>query len=723
MDLSHCHQTQIIAQIVAGVILGPLFLGRHDACFEMIFPSASRLTLTTFAEFGMVIHFFKMGVQINPIQILKIEKKAMVIGLGGHLSAIAIGTAVLNIVDKMYPLGSEKEGIYGLVVCSALTAFPVTSGFLNEMNILNSEIGRVALSTSIISDACMWVNYFVIVNTTKALQQGSCRPILELTLSLCYISILFFLLRPLVIWISNRNPKGKPITESHFVSIISILLFIASSAQVCGQPAFLVAFWFGLILPDGPPLGSVLAEKLDTVGSTLIVPAFCTIIGTRTNVPPLTGSKTASLEIILIAGYMGKFLGILLPSLHFQIDFWDSLALALIMCCKGLVDISVFNILFNSKDIGEVSFSLTIYTMVAVTGFASLVVYYIYDPSRRYRAYIRRSIRHSDQDLDLKVLVCVHNEENVYPIINLLQASNPIKATPLSVFVLHLMELSGRAFSILTKNEDTNKSHSYKESSSQHISNAFDQFQLHNKEGVKLQFFTVIAPYASMHDDICYMAMDTKSDMVIVPFHKQWSIHGNFEVPIASVRTLNQKVLRKAPCSVGVFIDRSEMSGKLLVIYEKLYCDIAMIFVGGGDDQEALAYSLRIAQHPNVRLTVFWLRVKMQGKQRNTKNPYIDLMEHIRYSNKHNNQQVTFKEESVEDGAGTTQVIRKMEGNFSMVIVGRHHMPDSPCTLGLTEWCELPELGPIGNLLATSDFTFSVLVVQQQSFYNFRCMR
>jgi len=358
--------------------------------------------------------------------------------------------------------------------------------------------------------------------------------------------------------------------------------------------------------------------------------------------------------------------------------------------------------------IGELTFSLGIYTLVALTGFVTIVVYYIYDPSRRYKSYIRKSIRDSQQDLELKILVCVHNEENVYPIINLLQASNPTKATPLSVFALHLIELTGRATSILTRNKNTTNK------SSQHIKNVFDQFQLHNKGCVTLQCFVSIAPYASMHDDVCNMAMDTKSNIVILPFHE------NFEFSNASIRTLNQKVLKKAPCSVGILIDRSQMSEKLLVISEKSFCEIAMVFLGGGDDQEALAYSLRIAQHPQVRLTVFWIRVKnmQQSNQRNIKNPYIDLMEHIRYSTKLKGK-VTFKEEIVDDGAGTTHVIRMIEGHFSLVIVGRHHVADSPCTLGLTEWCEIPELGPLGNLLASLDFTFSVLVVQQQPPFNY----
>lgn len=712
--LRPCHQTNIISQIVAGVILGPSLIGKIYPDFEELFPSASRMTLSTFAEFGMIIHFFKLGVHIDPKLLLRIGKEAVVIGLGGHMSAIALGTIVFIIVDKLTPIDPQAVGFYGAVVVSGLTSFAVVSGYLSEMNILNSEIGRMALSTAMVSDVCMWTMYFVVINGARAMKQWSYLPLLELVLSLCYFSILFFMLRPLVIWISNRNPKGKPMTEGHFVSIMCILLFVGHSAQIVGQPAFFASFMFGVILPDGPPLGTVLTERLDVVGSTLIVPAYCTISGLSTGVPSLAGIRPASVEAIILACYIGKFVGTILPSIHFEIQFWDSFALALIMCCKGITDLTIYNLLLNAKATDQLTFTLQIYTMVAISGFATVVVHYIYDPSRRYRSYIRRSIRDTQQDIDLNILVCVHNEENVYPIIDLLQVSNPTKATPLSVFVLHLMELHGRATSILTGNKITNHS-SHEEISSQHISNVFDQFQQHNKGYVTLKFFTAIAPYSSMHDDICYMAMDTKSNIVIMPFHKQWSIDGNPHTFNASTRTLNQNVLKKAPCSVGVFIDRSYMSGKLLVINEKSYCEVAMIFLGGADDQEALTYSLRIAQHPNVRLTVYWVRPEMHVKQWNMKNPYLDLMEHIRYSNKHNGQ-VTFKEEIVEDGTGTTQLIRTIEGNFSLVIVGRHHVPDSPCTLGLTEWCELPELGPLGNLLATSDFTFSVLVVQQQHF-------
>ncbi|XP_057431658.1 cation/H(+) antiporter 14-like [Lotus japonicus] len=707
------HQTQLISQVVAGIISGPILLGRYQKSFDMVFPTASLMTLSTFAEFGMIIYFFKMGVQINPKQILKIEKQAAIIGLVGHISSIVFGSVVLTLVQRFSPLKDEVAGVEGLIFLESLTAFSTISRVLSEMNILNSDIGRVALSASMVNDASSWILFFVIVNGARALQETSYIPLLAVVVSTCFFAIVFFLLKPLVIWISYRNPQGKPMRESHFLAIMSILLFLGFSAEVAGQPAFLVAFWFGLILPDGPPLGSVLAERIDTVGSTLIVPAFCTISGLRTIVFPIT-SQAIWIEVVLLAVQIGKFTGTILSSLHFQIEFWDSVALSLIMCCKGLTNLAFYSFLSYNKVIGKVPFTLVIYTMVGLTWFATIVIHYIYDPSRKYKNYIRKSIKDSEKDHEFRVLVCVYNEENVYPVINLLQSSNPSKASPLSVFVLHLMELSGRAAPILKKNDKTNKSNLYGEDSSQHINNAFDLFQQHNKGNVMLQCYTAIAPFSSMHDDICCVGMDTNSHFVIMPFHKRWSINGNAEVSNALIRTVNQKVLSKAPCSVGILIDRSEMRGKMLVIYETSLCEIAMIFLGGADDQEALVFSLHMAQHPNIRLTVFWIRVKMKHKQRSMENPYIEIMEYIKY-NPNLKGKVTFKEEIVEDGLGTTHVIRTMEGNFNLVIVGRHHIINSPCTLGLTEWCELPELGPVGNLLA-SDFTFSVLVVQQQPF-------
>lgn len=73
---------------------------------------------------------------------------------------------------------------------------------------------------------------------------------------------------------------------------------------------------------------------------------------------------------------------------------------------------------------------------------------------------------------------------------------------------------------------------------------------------------------------------------------------------------------------------------------------------------------------------------------------------------------------TVEDGVFTAMFVMSVLENesFDLILVGKSH-EDCSVTAGLSdEWSEFPELGPIGDLLVSSDIdsTSSVLVVQQQ---------
>lgn len=76
---------------------------------------------------------------------------------------------------------------------------------------------------------------------------------------------------------------------------------------------------------------------------------------------------------------------------------------------------------------------------------------------------------------------------------------------------------------------------------------------------------------------------------------------------------------------------------------------------------------------------------------------------------------VSYIEKFVENGAQTVSALSSMDGMVSLFIVGKGGRDLSPLTAGINDWIEFPELGVIGDLLASSDFTVSgsVLVVQQ----------
>ncbi|KAL6597335.1 hypothetical protein ACP70R_046775 [Stipagrostis hirtigluma subsp. patula] len=79
-------------------------------------------------------------------------------------------------------------------------------------------------------------------------------------------------------------------------------------------------------------------------------------------------------------------------------------------------------------------------------------------------------------------------------------------------------------------------------------------------------------------------------------------------------------------------------------------------------------------------------------------------------------------EKTVEDGEGTAAVVRSMSEKFDLLIVGRRGGENdgmegsAALTSGLSEWSECPELGVLGDMLATAEFAskVSIVVIQQQ---------
>lgn len=80
-----------------------------------------------------------------------------------------------------------------------------------------------------------------------------------------------------------------------------------------------------------------------------------------------------------------------------------------------------------------------------------------------------------------------------------------------------------------------------------------------------------------------------------------------------------------------------------------------------------------------------------------------------------NNESIIYTEKIVNNGEETVAAIRSIDNIHDLFIVGRGQGMISPLTAGLTDWSECPELGAIGDLLASSDFAsmVSVLVIQQ----------
>lgn len=728
-------QPRVIAEILGGVILGPSVLGRNIRFANVIFPLRSVMVLETMANVGLLYFLFLVGVEMDISVVRRTGKKALAIAIAGMVLPFIIGACFSFILHKTDENMTQGTFILFLGVALSVTAFPVLTRILAELKLINTEIGRIALSSALVNDMSAWI----LLALAIALAENHTTSLASLWVilsSAAFVAFCILIVRPAVSWMVRRTPEGESFSEFHICIILTGVMLSGFITDAIGTHSVFGAFVFGLVIPNGP-IGVTLIDKLEDFVSGLLLPLFFVISGLKTDVSSITSIGTwGFLMLIVLLACAGKVAGTLLVCIYYQMPVHEGITLGLLMNTKGLIEMIVLNVGRDQKVLDDESFAIMVIVAVVMTGIITPVVTTIYKPARKFIPYKRRTIERSKPDAELRVLVCIHTPRNVPTIINLLEASNPTKRSPICVYILHLVELTGRASAMLIVHNTRKSGHpalNRTQAQSDHIISAFENYEQH-AGNVTVQPLTAISPYSTMHEDICNLAEDKRVAFIIIPFHKQQTVDGGMEATNPAFRMVNQNVLSNAPCSVGILVDRG-LNGSTRLAANQVTHHIAVIFFGGPDDREALSYAWRMSDHPGTSLTV--LRFisgddatdPAEQSRGNPNDPRMltvetddtmerqlddELLNDFRMRTI-NDETIVYTEKVVNNGEETVAAIRSMDNLHDLFIVGRGQGMISPLTAGLTDWSECPELGAIGDLLASSDFaaTVSVLVVQQ----------
>ncbi|KAK1313786.1 Cation/H(+) antiporter 15 [Acorus calamus] len=711
--LKPLRQPRVVAEIIGGVLLGPSVLGRFDHFAANLFPLRSITVLETMAHLGLLYFLFLVGVEMDLAVLSRTGRRGLIVAISGMALPFAVGTSS-SFLLKPHVSKNLHAGAFLLFlgVAVSITAFPVLARILAELKLLNSELGRVAMSSALANDIAAWVLLALAIALTEN-DGGAATPLASLWVVLsgaAFVAFCFFALRPAVDWVIRRTPEGEPFDEFYICTILTGVMVCGLITDAIGIHSVFGAFIFGLVIPNGP-LGTALIEKLEDFVSGILLPLFFAISGLRTNLAAITNPRTACflVLVILVAG-AAKIAGTLLVALFYSMPFREGLSLGVLMNTKGVIEMIVLNIGRDKQVLDEQSFAIMVVTSVLMTAAVVPVVTSVYRPAKRLQAYKRRTlqIQRTRPDAELRMLACVHAPRT------LLEASNPTKRSPIFVYALHLVELTGRSSAMLIVHNTTSRSNTTKtpmsraQAQSEHIVHAFENYEQH-AGGVSVQPLTAISPHSTMYEDVCGLAEDKRVALIVLPFHKHQT-----------------GVLEHAPCSVAVFVDRGLARGGPAH-------DIAMLFFGGADDREALTYAWRMAEHPAIRLAVFRFtpgdNAALAWAAASEKDPDVltvmtdaereramddELLAEFRMKNV-GEESVAYAEVVANNGEETVAAIRSMEAVHDLYVVGRGRGVTTPLLAGLTDWSECPELGPIGDLLASTDFSIamSVLVVQQ----------
>ncbi|KAL9162854.1 hypothetical protein ABFS82_06G004400 [Erythranthe guttata] len=714
-------QPTMVIQIVGGLLLGPSFFGSIGGFTALVYPFPSLVVLDTLAVFGYMIYFFLIGVQMDPWIFKKIERKDISVGVSTVFLAVVLslsGTFILLARDPSIE-SNIASSLPAVATSSSVLSFPIVAHYLTELKMVNSEFGRMALSSSLISNM---FGFCIITPAILAKQNGS-----EIIASMqTFISgiglvlVITLVIRPLILWELRRHTEGEPIKQGFIYMVFIGVVMTGFCSKAVGLNIFFGPLIYGITIPAGPPLGSALMEKLDLITSSLFMPLYFVKNGLVTDVFSVKPKNYLLVQSVILLACVGKFTGGMMSSIYNKVPLKEAVQIGLVMNVQGVLELGMFKMMKQNRAIQEEPFIVMCISMLIVTATITPLLRYLYDPLRHHTHRKRRTIMDMKPDSDLQIVVCVHTQENVPAIINLIGGLHPTKRSPIGICLIHLVELVGWAHPILIPHK-LNKVSSRKATTSRSIVNAFTILQQSHHHGlITVHPFTAISPYETMHNEVCEMAFDRRASLIIIPFHRRLSSSRMFEPSEAGIKNMNDRVLRRAPCTVAIIVDRAPTvkSSRPETTESRPSLRVAVFFIGGPDDREALAIGARMACQSNISLTIVRLipNNKVANEDVDETECDKDAVNELR-SQMAGNMRVVYMEEVVKDGTGTVAVIRAMDELYEVIIVGKYHDTRSPLMLGLSDWGEGSELGPVGDMfvLADSSSHSTVLVVQQNN--------
>ncbi|KAL5711582.1 hypothetical protein ACHQM5_022013 [Ranunculus cassubicifolius] len=706
------------SHMMGAILIGPTMLGYSGFLKDLMFSQQSLYILETFHYLGFIFYTFMVGLKMEFRMVEELGRTPVNIGLAVGFAPMIV-TYLVAMVYNFFNGEHDFKAAFMIATVSSSesqTSFHTVALFLADLKILNSEIGRLAVATSMISYTCSFSLMMILLTFSEAYTSGPRKGLLVVGSFLCFILFIIFVLKPIMHWMIKQCPPGSAtMKDAHVFIVFLMVLLCAGLGEVLGHKSVIGPLILGLCVPPGPPLAETVEDRLESMVSLVLMPLFyvanCGKLVTRS---ASLRTVLAVVSIIVLA-FATKVTAAILPSMYSGVSLSDSLVLGLILASQGVTDLIIFGGGLAHNLISPEVYTIMIYCAVAVAGMTSILVKTIYKPSMDYSAYTRRSLGDIMPNTRFQILTCIYRDINVPGIINLLEASNAMDESPITLYLLHLIELKRVAppFLIAHKRQDDNSIYYNR---SEHIINAFRLFEQHNNKKVLLNSFSSLSPCVTMHQDICSLAVDKRVSLIILPFHRQFNLDGTMEAK-TTLRNVNCSVLKFSPCSVGILIDRRSMPTNNLSSRGKPLFHIAIIFLGGADDREVLTYGMRMVEDPNTRLTV--LRFSLLGEKksnlRKDKKLDVELLDDFRhkYVGKGG---INYREEVMSDVFGILNALREIKNKFDLIMVGRQHRQESELFEGVSEWNEFPELGFMGDFFATSNLQedASILVMQQK---------
>ena len=370
MLLRHFGQPQVIGEMAAGIVLGPIVFGALlPDLHAQLFAPASLPALSALSTFGLVLFMGIVGAELRAPDGIRAQlRSAGMVGACSVLLPMAMGLAI---TPWLYPaLAPAGVGYwpFALFVATAMsiTAFPVLARILKDRGLTRTRLGQLSLGGAAIADVFVWIMLALVVALIGSGDGagGFARTTLGM---LVLAAVVFGVLRPLYAWGLRRHSiEGRP-TLTMLAALMIGLFACAAVTEWLHLHAVFGAFLFGACLPRDDRLLHYLEKRIEVLAVVVLMPVFFALAGLNTTGDAFVGAGLGAMALIIAVAVLGKITGGTAGARLAGYGWRDSFATGSLMNARGLMELIVMKVGLDAGLIGPQLFTMLLVMAIVTT--------------------------------------------------------------------------------------------------------------------------------------------------------------------------------------------------------------------------------------------------------------------------------------------------------------------------------------------------------------------
>ncbi len=342
-------QPSVIGEIMAGIFLGPSFVGHYFPEFsQFLFPLTSLSNLKFLSQIGLILFMFVVGMELD-FKVLRTKAhEALVISHASIIIPFSLGVGFAYFIyEKFAPQGINFLSFSLFIgIAMSITAFPVLARIIQERGISKTKLGTMVITCAAIDDITAWCALAAVIAIVKA---GSfVSSLYTIALAVVYLLFMIKLVQPFLKQLGEKYSSKEGLTKPIVAVFFLTLLISAFLSEIIGIHALFGAFLAGVIMPSNINFRNIFIEKIEDVSAVLLLPLFFVFTGLRTQIGLLNDIYMWEVcAVIILIAVIGKFWGSAIAARFVGQTWKESFTIGALMNTRGLMELVVLNIGFD----------------------------------------------------------------------------------------------------------------------------------------------------------------------------------------------------------------------------------------------------------------------------------------------------------------------------------------------------------------------------------------